>query len=307
MSNGVFLSVLASALFGVLYYFSTLLVPLDGEEVFGWRLLLTFPGVTAYLLYMKDWEAIAAIGRRVRRQPWLAAALVASSALVGIQLWLFMWAPLHGRGLQVSLGYFLLPLVMILAGRVIYREQLSRPRQIATACAALGVANQIYQLGGFSWETLVVAFGYPLYFVMRRQLNTANLGGFWFDMALLSPVALWFVLKGEQGGLAGLLAHPALLGLVPVMGLISTFALIFYMRSSRLLPLSLFGLLSYVEPVLLMLVALMLGETIARAEWFSYIAIWMAVGMLVFEGGWRLFGPRRNRLAGAADGGHDGT
>ena len=46
---------------------------------------------------------------------WLVAfaalALLTSSALVGVQLWLFMWAPLHGRALPVSLGYFLLPLV----------------------------------------------------------------------------------------------------------------------------------------------------------------------------------------------------
>ena len=37
--------------------------------------------------------------------------------MLGVQLWLFLWAPLHGRALPVSLGYFLLPLVMVLAGR----------------------------------------------------------------------------------------------------------------------------------------------------------------------------------------------
>ena len=34
-----------------------------------------------------------------------------------------LWGPMHGRGLQVSLGYFLLPLVLVLAGSVLYGEK----------------------------------------------------------------------------------------------------------------------------------------------------------------------------------------
>ncbi|MNG24287.1 hypothetical protein D3C84_1089980 [compost metagenome] len=57
-----------------------------------------------------------------------------------------------------------------------------------------------------------------------------------------------------------------------------------YIVASRLLPFSLFGLLSYVEPVLLLGVALLLGESIKAGEWLTYIPIWMAVAVLVFEG-----------------------
>ena len=41
MSKGVVLSVLASVLFAVMYYFTSLLTPLSGLEIFGWRMLLT--------------------------------------------------------------------------------------------------------------------------------------------------------------------------------------------------------------------------------------------------------------------------
>lgn len=47
---------------------------------------------------------------------------------------------------------------------------------------------------------------------------------------------------------------------------------------------SLFGLLVYVEPVLLFIVAIIFGETILAAEWPTYIAIWMAVCVLIIEG-----------------------
>ncbi len=292
MSKGVVLSLVASVLFGVLYFYTTLLAPLSGEEIFGWRMLLTLPCVTAFMLYAGDWPLVAAIARRVRLKPMLALGLLASAALLAMQLWLFMWAPLHGRGLQVSLGYFLLPLTMIVAGRLIYRERLSRLRWLATFCAALGVANQFHQLGGFSWETLLVAFGYPVYFVFRRQLGTANLGGLWYDMTLMAPLALWFALDSAHA-FSGAAANGGLVLLIPLLGLLSACALVCYILSSRLLSLSLFGLLGYVEPVLLVLVALLLGESIQPQEWPTYIAIWLAVALLVVEGGLHLLGRRR--------------
>lgn len=39
--KGVALSIASSCLFAGLYYYATLLIPLDGEEIFGWRMLLT--------------------------------------------------------------------------------------------------------------------------------------------------------------------------------------------------------------------------------------------------------------------------
>jgi len=69
---------------------------------------------------------------------------------------------------------------------------------------------------------------------------------------------------------------------------VSAIALALYMAASRLLPLGLFGLLSYLEPVLLALAALSLGESIQAAQWLTYGPIFAAVGMLVLDGLLRL-------------------
>lgn len=134
--------------------------------------------------------------------------------------------------------------------------------------------------------------GYPIYFVLRKRLGTDQLGGLWLDMALMLPVALWFVQSGEQG-FAVLDEHKGLYGLIPMLGLISASALVCYIIASRLLAFSLFGLLSYVEPVLLLGVALLLGESIGPGEWLTYIPIWLAVMVLVFEGFKHLVRQRR--------------
>ena len=283
LSLGVVLSVLASMLFGGLYYFSTLLTPLNGEQIFGWRMLLTFPCVTLFMLWFGYWPLARELAGRLWRRPALLPVQLLSTALMGVQLWLFMWAPLNGRALEVSLGYFLMPLSMVLVGFIVYREHPSRLQQLAIAFAVFGVGHALIQAGTLAWETLVVAVGYPAYFILRRARNTNHLGGFWFDMLFLMPVAFWFAWDG--GAVAGLFAEaPRLYPLVALLGIFSAAALICFIVASRLLTFTLFGLLGYVEPVLLVMVALALGEHIARDEWLTYIPIWLAVVVLVFEG-----------------------
>jgi chloramphenicol-sensitive protein RarD len=295
LSKGIALSVTASVLFAVMYYYTSLLTPLSGVEIFGWRMLLTVPCMTVFMLVSGEWRRSLDILKRLGGKPKLFAGLVVSATLLGLQLWLFMWAPLNGYSLDVSLGYFLLPLAMVLTGRIAYGERLSYLQKVAVFFASLGVLNELYQVGGFSWATLLVVVGYPLYFVLRKWLTTDNLGGLWLDMTLMLPVAFWFVWGGEQGFVV-FEQYPWLSLLIPVLGLISASALVVYIIASRLLPFSLFGLLSYVEPVLLLGVALLLGESIKPGEWLTYIPIWLAVVVLVFEGFKHLVRQRRKPM-----------
>jgi chloramphenicol-sensitive protein RarD len=281
---------MASCLFAVMYYYTSLLKPLSGEEIFGWRMLLTLPCVTAFMLSSGDWKRVRALTARIRQTPALLGAMTLSAALMGVQLWLFLWAPLHGRSLEVSLGYFLLPLTMILTGRVVYGERLSYFQKIAAACAMVGVGNELIRLGSFSWETLLVCGGYPVYFVLRRKLKTDNLGGLWWDMLLILPVAVLFICQGNPGVVE---EYPRFYVLIPILGAISASALVSYLLASRLLAFSVFGLLSYVEPVLLVGVALLLGESIGRDEWMTYLPIWLGVMVLMGEGAKHVLVQRR--------------
>lgn len=285
MTRGVVLSVLSSVLFAVLYYYTTLLHPLDGAEIFAWRILLCLPAVAVLLARSRGWKEVAQVFRRLRHEWRLWLLLPLSSALIGAQLWLFVWAPLHQRAMDVSMGYFLLPLVMVLIGRVLYQEKLNRLQTAAVFVAALGVAHELMRTGTFSWVTALVMFGYPPYFIVRRKLRMGSLSTLWFDMMLMVPAALLILGGQDLGVIEQFRQRPALLGLVPVLGAISSAALIAYLTASRYLPLGLFGLLGYVEPVLLFWVALLfLSEEVPAAAWLTYVPIWMAVALVAVDG-----------------------
>lgn len=246
-------------------------------------MLLTLPCLTLLMVVGREWENVVCLAERIQRRPSLLFGLLASSSLIGVQQWLFLWAPLNGKALNVSLGYFLLPLTMVLVGKLLYGERISVYKRFAVAAALVGVCNQLYQVGGLAWETLLVALGFPLYFVLRRKLNTAHLGGLWFDMLLMLPAAVWFgVIHGEPQ--LAFAAKPLLFVLIPVLALVSASAFMSYIVASKLLPFGLFGLLGYVEPALMVLVSVVLGERITASEWMTYLPIWLALGLLAMEG-----------------------
>lgn len=292
MSKGVLASILASMIFAGLYYYSTLLDPLSGEEIFGWRLLFTAPGVTILLLVTREWRQVRAMFRRIAARPGLLVVYIFNAAMLGTQMWVFMWAPLHGRAMEVTLGYFLMPLVLVLIGKVLYGDRLSRWQLVAILFALAGVLNELLRIGTLSWPTVLVALGYPAYFVMRRQFRTDQHGDSWLELHMLIPAAAWLVLTGPTT-LGSIPDHPALFGLIPGLGLISAAAFTLYFFGMRTLNFSLFGLLGYVEPVLLVVVAFLLGERLGPREVMTYALIWTAVGLIVTEGARRVIAVRK--------------
>ena len=281
--RGVLASVASSVFFGVLYFFTPQLAPLSAESVWAIRVVFAVPCIAIVLLSLRDWHLFTETAARIRRRPLLLLGILASGALLAAQLWVFAWGPLHGRGLQVALGYFLLPLVLVLVGKLVYRDQLRWWQWLAAGCAAVGVIFELVRVGGISWETLLVALGYPVYFVLRRSLGTNHMGGQLWEMSVALPLAIALTTLELTRGTA-FAENPRLWWLAPAVAITAAIALLLYIVASKLLPLSTFGLLSYLEPALLMVAALLLGETIAREELFSYGAIWAAV-LIVVAGG----------------------
>lgn len=250
------------------------------------------PSIGLVLVIIRDWHHVDELWRRVRRRPALIWGILACGLLLGAQLWVFGWGPLHGRGLQVALGYFLLPLTLVLVGRLLYRDRLAWWQWLAAAVAAVGVVAEVIRVGGISWETLLVALGYPVYFVLRRALGFNHLGGMFAEQAILLPLALVLAIMEIARGDA-LVVNPMIWWLGPSFGVVASLALLLYVLASRLLPLSTFGLLSYLEPALLMIAALLIGETIAPEEFPSYASIGTAVIIVVIGSTVQLLRPKK--------------
>ena len=290
--KGVALSVGASVLFAMIPGYVQQLAPLDGLQVLAQRVLWSIPAVLLLVTLSRQWAVLGQAFVRLRHEPLLLAALPLAAGMMAIQWALFVWAPLAGRMLEVSLGYFLLPLAMVLTGRVFYGERLRPLQRLAVICALLGVAHELWLTQAFSWIVLVTVLGYPPYFMLRRWMRLDALSGFVLEMLMMAPVAIWMIVA--WGPPQVFVQAPQLWWLLPGLGLLSALAFAAMMAASRLLPMGLFGILSYVEPVLLFLVALVfLGERFNAAQWLTYLPIWLAVLLVAWDSARVLLKQRR--------------
>ncbi|WP_043649972.1 EamA family transporter RarD [Chitinilyticum litopenaei] len=277
-ARGVALSAVASVVFAALGAYSAWLAPLNGEQVFAWRIVWTIPAMLLLLTLLRHWPLFGQTVARLGKEPVLWLALLANAVLLGIQQWLFMWAPLQGRLLEVTLGYFLLPLVMVVIGRVFYGERLAPLQWLAVGVAALGVLHEFWRHQAFSWVTLLTALGYPPYLMIRRAVKLEPVGGFLLEILFILPWAIWAL--SHSAVAVHFAGRPALWLLLPGLGVLTAIAFASYLASSRLLPLGVLGILGYLEPALLFVLSVVvLGEAFHSADLGTYLPIWIAVGL----------------------------
>lgn len=203
--------------------------------------------------------------------------------ILGGQIWLFMWGPVNGLGLDVTLGYFLYPMVMILVGRFFYHEQMSILQWLANLCAALGIGYDVLQYGLISWATLFVCLGYPPYCLLRRKLAAPPITGLLSDLILLLPVVL--VVLYNSGGFSLAAQASKLWYLLPLLGILSPAAMSLTMIASRKLPVSLFGTLCYLEPIFLFIFSItILHQSIEEGgSLLMYAMIFAALLIMILD------------------------
>ena len=280
--QGTVASVSSSVLFSMMFLFGLFMLPLTGTQVASWRVLMMLLSLVILLSLTKQWQHVFDYIKTLKTaKEWLIFILPAP--ILGGQIWLFMWAPVNGFGLDVTLGYFLLPLMMIVIGRFFYQEYMSALQWIAALCAALGIGYDIVQYGSVSWVTLFVCLGYPPYYLLRRTLSVPPITGLLFDLTLLTPVVLAMLYM--SGGFSGAAQNMKFWYLLPLLGSFSALAMSLTMMASNKLPVSLFGALSYIEPMLLFVFSItILSQSLDEGgSLFMYGMIMLALLVMIID------------------------
>lgn len=281
---GVMLAILSNLLFGVLYAYSSFLAPLSGTQVFIWRMLAMWAALIGYLLIS------GRLGLHVDKlkaldtfKQW--AWLLLPTPIFLSQFWLFMWAPVNGQGIQTAMGYFLFPLMMVVFGCVLFGEKLSRLQWLAVAFAALGVGSEIIRTQSVSWATLWVCGTYPVYYILRRLQGIGAITGLLVDLSIFAPFALAYLFFIAPTSLDLVSGSGFFIAMLVGLGIISVLAMKTNVDASQMLPVNVYGMMSYIEPALLFILAItVLGNPFESAMIYSYGLIWLGIVFLIAHG-----------------------
>lgn len=296
---GVMLAVLSNLLFGVLYAYSHFLAPLSGTQVFIWRMLAMWAALIGYLVISGRLSShINKLKTLHSVKQW--AWLLLPTPIFLSQFWLFMWAPVNGQGVQTAMGYFLFPLMMVVFGCVLFGEKLSRLQWLAVGFAALGVGSEIVRTQSVSWATLWVCGSYPLYYIIRRLQKVDAVTGLLVDLTIFAPFALAYLFFIAPSSLALVGGSGFFIVMLAGLGILSVLAMKTNVDASQMLPVNVYGMMSYIEPALLFILAVtVLGNPFESAMIYSYGFIWLGIVLLIVHGVRQLRSAKRERQAAA--------
>ncbi|WP_066800498.1 EamA family transporter RarD [Moraxella oblonga] len=280
--KGVILAVLSNVMFAMVYAYGKWLPALTGTNIFYWRMVMMWVCLVGLISLLGKWRFVLDGLSNVKGvKGWLW--LLIPTPIFASQLWLFVYAPMNGYGVALSMGYFLLPLMMVLVGFVM-GERLTRLQWLAVAFAGVGVGVEILRIGQISWATFWVCLTYPVFYVMRRKQNIPALTGLFVDTSLVVPVCLTMLMVNGSDTLM-VLGSGIMLLKVLGLGLISVVSQQANLEANRLLPTSLFGLLGYLEPALLFILAVtLLGGVFEWQMLGSFGLIWLGIACLLVQG-----------------------
>jgi chloramphenicol-sensitive protein RarD len=279
--GGLLLGFSAYLIWGVLPLYFKAVDHVGALEIVAHRIVWSLFFLGALATLWKRWPAI----RAAVATPRVLMTLVVTSALIGVNWLVYIYAVVSGHVLEGSLGYYLNPLVNVLLGVVLLKEPLSRFQKAAVVLAAVGVAILAAGAGEAIWISLTLAASFALYGYLRKVAPVDSLEGLSIETAILTPLAIGWIVWLQMSGTGGFLENRTTDTLLILGGALTAIPLLLFTAAARRLPYSTLGFLQYVAPSLQFVLAVaVFGEPLTSAHLVCFGLIWTALAIFVFEG-----------------------
>ena len=280
------------ALWGVmpLLFMGQAAVGFDSLEILAHRALWSVIVAGLLVWLARQGGQVRAVLTTPRTLGWLGV----STALIGVNWGLYVWATTHGATLEASLGYYINPLLNMVVGLWLFRERIDRWGWIAIGLAAVGVLFQTLALGRPPWISLVLAFSFATYGVIRKRVPIDAQAGLLVECLLLLPFGLAWVLWLQHTGAGVAFDNPVSTLWALANGPATVLPLALFAWSARRLPLSTIGFIQFLAPTLQFGVGVWAGVALSLLRVVSFAFIWGGAGVFAAAAYFRV---RAARLA----------
>ncbi|MCP1198012.1 EamA family transporter RarD [Notoacmeibacter sp. MSK16QG-6] len=278
--TGFFYAFSAYLLWGFLPFYMKAVAHIGSIEVVAHRVLWSIPLAGAWILWLRRTDDLKrALG------DWRIIGMAAVTAtLISINWSIYVWAIANDRALETSLGYYVNPLFTVALGAIVLREKMTRLQLAAIVSAVIAVAILTWESGGLPLVSLGLVLSWGGYAYFRKTLPVGPNQGFFLEVLLLAPVAfgylLWLTWSDNKPFFGG--GGWEDVGLLLFAGVATAIPLILYANGAKLLRLSTIGVMQYIAPTMIFLIAVFVfKEPFGPARLVAFCFIWLALALYV--------------------------
>ena len=284
--RGFFFALSADLFWGVQPLFMKLVAHIPAAEVVAHRVLWSLPIAGIVLLILGRTADVKA----ALRSPRTLAMAALTATIITVNWGIYVWAIAVDRAVETALGYYINPLVSVVLGAVGRGEKLKPLQMVAVGLAALAVVLLTVEAGGLPWVSLALALSFAAYGFLRKTLPIGPSQGFFLEVLILALPALAYVLWLQANGAGHFSAAlPGDLTLLLLCGPVTATPLLLYAFGAKLLRLSTIGIMQYIGPTLILLMAVFVfGEPFGGVRAVAFMLIWAALVLYT----WSMFANR---------------
>ena len=172
-----------------------------------------------------------------------------------------------GHIIDVSLGYYINPLILFLIGALIYREKCGAGHFIALAVAVMGVVVSAAAFGSVPYTSLIIAVNWAVYAAIKKNVSVDGVLSIAAETLILTIPAVVFMLVFRRAELAQIPASSWL----PLVGsgVVTALPMFLYSRCVSRLPLVLMCFAQYLSPTFGLVCAFIKGESFSQSQLIS--------------------------------------
>jgi len=280
---GTLAALAAYGMWGLLPVYWKLLSSVEPLQILAHRIVWALLFALALLAATRKLPELAGLLRDWKRARYALAA----SLLVTLNWGTYIWAVNSGHVVESSLGYYINPLVSVALGAIFFRERLDRPTIAALCVAAAGVMAATVISGQLPWISLVLAFSFGFYGLVKKKAGLPPLVGLAAETLFVSPLALAFLLaRGAAGAGAFASGRPDLSVLLAFAGVVTALPLLSFAAAANRITLTRLGFIQYLSPSLQLLLGLLaFGESVRLPMAVAFVSVLVAVAIYVFPRG----------------------
>lgn len=272
--QGLGFALSAYLFWGVLPLYMKAISHIPAAEIVAHRVIWSVPIAGLVLLMLgRTSDLMAAL-----RNPRTLMMACVTAALVSVNWGIYVWSIAADRALDAALGYYINPLFSVTLGALLLGERLSRAQMVAVGLAAAAVVVLWAEAGSLPWAAVGMTTTWGFYAFFKKSLPVGPNQGFLLEVLILTPIALIYIgyLTAQGQGSFAVTIPDTLLLLG--CGVITAVPLMLYANGAKLLRLSTIGILQYVAPTMIFLLAVFVfGEPFGRAQMIAFPMIWGAL------------------------------
>lgn len=273
-SKGFLFALAAYLIWGFLPLYMKLVAHIPAIEVVAHRVIWSVPIAVSVLVLMgRTKDVVIAL-----RSPKTLLMASLTAALVTVNWGIYVWSIANDRTLDAALGYYINPLFSIALAALLLGEKLSRLQWVAVALAATAVVVLWIDAGSLPWTALALTVSWGFYAFFKRSLPIGPNQGFLLEILILSVPAIGYLSWLTAAGQGHFLGAAGDTWLLLGCGVITAVPLLLYANGAKLLRLSTIGIMQYIAPTLIFLMAvLVFNEPFDRARMIAFPLIWLAL------------------------------